>query len=139
VSKVTGIVRIDASGGGLSAVGEAEQEITDALQANHELHTGEQFAGLGGFDFSDDGSDGAVDFHVERIHVALALAQGIQQRSRAGGDTFGGSAGGFLGEMTGFNGAPDDMVMGRFGGKTFNTCGTHEFSLWRRRGSAQSD
>jgi len=45
----------------------------------------------------------------------------------------------FLGEMTGFNGAPDDMVMGRFGGKTFNTCGTHEFSLWRRRGSAQSD
>jgi hypothetical protein len=32
----------------LSAVGEAEQEVADAFEADHELHAGEEFAGLGG-------------------------------------------------------------------------------------------
>ncbi len=34
----------------------------------------------------------------------------------AGGNAFGGSASGFLGEMTGFDGAPDNVMMRRFRG-----------------------
>jgi hypothetical protein len=110
----------------LRAVGEAEQEIADALKADHELHAGEKLAGFGGLDFGDGGGDGGVDFHVERVEFALALAQRVQQRSGAGGDAFGGGSGGFFGEAAGFDGAADDVMMGWLGGKTFNAGSAHE-------------
>jgi hypothetical protein len=119
----------------LSAVGEAEKEVADAFEADHELHAGQEFTSLGGFDLGDDGGDGAVDFHVERVKFALALAQGIQQRAGAGGDAL---SGGFLGQTTGFDGAADDVLMSRFGSEAFDAGGAHEISLWRRLGSKQT-
>ena len=118
--------------GGLSAVGEAEQQVADALEADHELHAGEKFAGFGGLDFGDDRGDGAVDFHVEGVEFALALAEGIEQRAGTGGDAFGGGAGGFFGQTTGFDGAADDVMMGRFGSGRLSTRAVlMRVSLWR--------
>jgi hypothetical protein len=138
VREVAGVVGIDATGGGLSTVGEAEQQVADALQADHELHAGEKFAGLGGLDFGDGSGYGAVDFHIQRVEFAFALAQGVQQWGGAGGDAFGGRSGGFLCQTTGFDGPADDLMMGRFGRQAFYACSTHELFLWRRRESAQS-
>ncbi len=97
VGKVAGVFGIDAAGGGLSAIGEAEEQVADALKADHELHAGQEFASLGRFNFGDDRGDGAVNFHVEGVEFALALAQRVEQRAGTGGDTFGGGGRGFLG------------------------------------------
>ena len=131
VGEVTSVVGINAARGGLSAVGKAEQQVTNALEADHELHAGEEFAGLGGIDFGDDGGDGAVDFHVESVEFAFALPERVKQWSGTGRDAFGCGACGFLGEMTGFDSATDDVMMGGFGKQAFDACGTHEISLWR--------
>ena len=72
--EVARVIGIDAAASGLSAVGETEKQVADALEADHELHTGEKFAGLNGLDFRNDGGDCAVDFHVKGIEFALALA-----------------------------------------------------------------
>ena len=136
--EVAGVVGIDAAGGGLSAVSEAEEQVANALQADHELHAGEQFAGLGGLNLGDDGGDGAVDFHVERVEFALAQAQGIQQRTGPGGDALGGGAGGFLRQAAGFDGTEDDVLMGRYGRKAFDAGSAHEVSLWSEVGSARN-
>src|ERR1017187_7727687 len=93
LGKVAGVFGIDASTDGEGAVGEAEKQVADALEADHELHAGEQFAGFGGADFGDGGGDSAVDFHVERIEFTFALAQGVEQGSGAGGNALGGGAG----------------------------------------------
>ena len=45
VGEVAGVLGIDAAGGGLSAVGKAEKKVADALEADHELHAGEEFDG----------------------------------------------------------------------------------------------
>ena len=99
----------------LGAVGEAEQQVADALEADHELHAGEKFAGFGGIDFGDGGGDAAVDFHVEGVEFALALAQRVEQSVGAGGDAFGGGSGGFFGHVAGFDRAAHQIVVGRFG------------------------
>ena len=132
--EVSDVLRVDASRGSLAAIGEAEQEIADTFEADHELHAGEKFAGLGGLDFGDEGSDGAVDLHVEGVEFALAQAQRIQQRERTGGDAFGSGGSGVLSQTAGFNSAANDMLVGRFG-RTGDSSGTaHEISLWRERG-----
>ena len=125
VGEVASVFGIDAAGRGLSAVGEAEKEIADALEADHELHAGEELTGLGGFDVGDDGGDSAVDFHIERVEFALALAQGVQQEVGASGNALGSGSGGFLGETTGFDGATDNVVLGRLGSEAFDAGGTH--------------
>ena len=53
VSEVASVFGIDAASGGLRAVGEAEEKVADAFQADHELHASQEFAGLGGLDFGD--------------------------------------------------------------------------------------
>ena len=105
LGEIASVFGVDASAGGLGAVGEAEQQVADALESDHHLHTGQQFAGLGGADFGDGGGDAAVDFDVERVEFAFALAQRVEQSGGAGGDAFGGRAGGFLGHAAGFHGA----------------------------------
>ncbi len=80
MGEVANVLGIDAAGRGLSAVGKAQQQVADALQADHKLHAGEKLTRLGGFDIRDNGRDGAVDFHVEGIEFALALAQRVEQR-----------------------------------------------------------
>ncbi len=117
---------VSAAGGGLRAVGDAEQQVADALQADHELHAGEKFAGFSRLDFGDGGGDGGVDLHVERVEFALALAQRVQQRRGAGGDAFGGGSGGFFGEAAGFDGAAHDVMVGWFGWKTLDAGSAHE-------------
>ena len=99
------------------AIGEAEQQVSDALEADHELHAGEKFAGFGGFDFGDGGCDAAVDFHVEGVEFALALAQGIEQGGRAGGDAFGRGSSGLFRHVAGFHRATHDVLMSRFGSR----------------------
>ena len=123
LGEVARVLGVDASADGEGAVGEAEQQVADALEADHELHAGEQFAGFGGANFGDGGGDAVVDFHVERVELAFALAEGIEQRAGAGGDAFGGSASGFLGHVAGFHGAAHDVVMSRFGiGSSWSRC-----------------
>jgi hypothetical protein len=138
VGEVASVFGIDAAGSRLRAVGEAEEKIADALKADHELHAGEEFTRFGGLDFGDDRSDGAVDFHVEGVEFALALAEGVEKRAGAGGDAFGGCSGGFLGQTTGFNGAADNVMMRRFGSGAFDTGSTHEHIPGARGGTARA-
>lgn len=139
VGEVAGVLGIDAAGGGLSAVGKAEKKIADALEADHELHAGEELTGLGGFDVRDDGGDGTVDFHIERVEFALALAQGVQQEVGAGSNALGGGSGGFLGETTGLDGATDNVMLGRLGSEAFDAGGTHEGIPLARTGAARAN
>ena len=81
--------------------------------------------------------DGAVDFHIERVEFALAVAQRIQQSAGAGGDAFSGGAGGFLGQKTGFDGATDDVLMGGFGREAFGAGSTHESVPLAQAGTAR--
>jgi len=120
LSEIASVLRINAASGGLSAVAETEQKITDALKANHEFHAGQELASLSGVDFGDGGGDAGVDFHVESIEFALALTQGTEERGGAGGDAFGRSASGFLGETASFDGSAHDVLMGRFGIRAFD-------------------
>jgi hypothetical protein len=138
--EVASVLGVDATGRSLRAVGEAEKEVADALEADHELHAGEKFACLSGLDFSDDRSDGAVDFHVEGVEIEFALTQGIQQRVRTGGDAFGGGSCGFFRQSTGLDSAADDMVMRRFSRKGFetNTFGTNSAHKVSRGGQASA-
>jgi hypothetical protein len=138
VSEVASVVGVDASGGGLGAVGEAEQEVADALEADHELHAGEKFASLGGLYFRDCGGDRAIDLKVEGVEFALALIEGLEQCVGAGGDSFGGGAGGLFGEATGFNGAMDDVVRG-LESEAFGASGAHESFPLTGSGGARTD
>jgi hypothetical protein len=138
--EVVNVLGIDASSGGLRAVGKAEKQIPDALEANHEFHAGEEFACLGGLDIGDHGGDGAVDFHVEGIEIEFALTQGIQQGIGTCGYAFGGGPGGFFRQSTGLDGAADDMLMRGFSRttfekNTFETNGAHKVSLWGQTGA----
>jgi len=126
VSEVASVFGIDATSGGLRAVRKTEEKVADALQADHELHASKEFAGLGGLYFSDGGGNRAVDFHIERVELAFADAQGIQQSAGASGDALSGGAGGFPGQKTGFDGATDDPPMGGFGREAFGASSTHE-------------
>jgi hypothetical protein len=123
--KVASVLGVNASADGLSAVGEAKQEIADALEANHEFHAGEQLAGFGGTNLGDGGSHATVDFHVEGVELAFALAEGIKKSGRSGGDAFGRRARGFFGHVTGFDGAAHDVMVGRFGSRALGR-GAHE-------------
>jgi len=125
VGEVAGVVWIEASAGGLGAVGETEQKVADALEADHEFHAGEKLAGFGRPDVGDCGGDAGVDFHVEGIEFALTLAEGVEQCGRASRYAFGRRPGSFFGEMTSFDGAAHQVVMGRFGIGTLRSC-THE-------------
>jgi hypothetical protein len=139
VGEVAGIFGIDAAGSGLSAVREAKEQVADALETDHELHTGEEFAGFDGLDFSDKRGDGAVDFPVEGVEFALALAEGIEQWARAGGDALGRCTSRFLCQTTGFNRAPDNVMMGRFGSEAFDSGSTHEAIPSTRGRTTQTD
>ena len=94
---------IEPGAGGVRAVGEAEQQVADALQADHELHAGEQFAGFGSGDLGDGVGHTAVDFHVELVEFFFARAQGIEQGGGAGGDAFSGGSGRFLRHLAGLH------------------------------------
>jgi len=126
VSKVASVFGIDTTSGGLRAVGKTEEKVADAFEADHELHAGKEFAGLCGLYFGDGGGNRAVDFHIERVELAFADAQGIQQSAGASGDALSGGAGGFLGQETGFDGATDDPPMGGFRREAFGASSTHE-------------
>jgi hypothetical protein len=139
VGKIARILGIDAAGSSLSAVGEAEKQIADALQTDHEFHAGEKFAGFGGLDFGDDGGDGAVDFHVEPVELAFALVQRVEQRTGAGGDAFRGSSCSFFGQPTGFDGTTDDVLMRRFGSEAFDVGSAHKGLPLARTGTARAD
>ena len=125
LGEVAGIFGVDASADRLGAVGEAEKQVANTLKSDHNLHAGQEFASFGGADFGDGGGDSAVDFHVERVEFAFALAQRVQQLAGAGGDALGRGAGRFLGHATGFHGTAHDVLMSRFGIGDFSR-GTHK-------------
>jgi hypothetical protein len=115
LSEIAGIFGVNAPADRQGAVGEAEQQIADAFESDHNLHAGEQFACFGGTDLGDGGGDSAVDFHIERVELALALAQGVEQLAGAGCDALSRGASGFLCHATGFHGASHEVMMSRFG------------------------
>lgn len=131
LGEVAGVFGVNASADRLRAVGKAEQEVANALEADHELHAGEKFVCLGGVDFGDGGGDSVVDFEIESVEFALALAQGAEQGAGTGRNAFGGCGGGFFGHVAGFNGAAHDVVVSRFGIRTFDCC-AHESVRWDR-------
>jgi len=122
LGEVAGVFGVDASADGLSTVGEAKQQVADAFEGDHDLHAGQKFAGFGGPDFGDGGGDSAVDLEVECVEFALALTEGVEQGTGAGGDAFRRGAGGFLGHVAGFHGAAHDVVMSRFRIEGFGRC-----------------
>ena len=109
------VLGINAAPDGLGAVGEVEQMIADTLEADHEFHAGEEFTGLGGLNRGDGGGHAIVDFEVEGIEFALALAYGVEQRSGAGGDSFGGGRSGFFGHVASLDRAADQIAVNRLG------------------------
>ena len=98
-------------------VGEAEQQIADALEADHELHAGEEFAGFGRSDsvFRDGRGHAAVDFHVKGVEIALALAERIEHGRGASGDAFSSGGGGLFGDRARFYGTANKMTVSGFG------------------------
>ena len=123
-SEVAGVIRLDAAYAGQSAVGEAEQKITDAFQSDHELHAGEQFAGLGGFGTSNGDGNAAVNFHIERVEFLLADAEGIEQSGRSSGDALGCGSCGLFRHVASLDGAADEIFAGRLGHRVGGR-GTH--------------
>src|SRR5215469_3950763 len=110
LGKIAGIFGVDPSTHGLGAVAEAEQEITDALQPNHELHAGEQLTCLGRLYLGDGGGHAVVDFEVERVEFAFALAQRSEQGAGAGGNALGGGSGGLFGHLASLDRSANDVV-----------------------------
>ncbi len=130
--QVAGVLCVDSAASRLCAVGETEQQVADTFQSDHELHAGEKFARVAGLHLGDGAGDAGIDFHVERIKFALALAQRIQQRGRSGGDPFGSGPCGFFGEVTRLDSAPNKIVMGRFRSGSLRRCAAHnDFRLAR--------
>ena len=126
LGEVASVFRVYASADRECAVGEAEQEISDALQTDHELHAGEELAGFGWSYLRDGGRDSVVDFEIERVELAFALAKRVEQSIGTGGDAFGGCARGFFGHVTGLDCAANDVVMSRFGIRALDRC-THGY------------
>ena len=93
------VLGINAAADGLGAVGEVEQMIADTLEADHEFHAGEEFAGADRLDGGNGGGHAIVDFQVQGIEFALSLAHGVEQRTGAAGDSFGGGGSGFFGHV----------------------------------------
>ena len=114
VGEVANVLGIEAGADGLRAAGKAEQKVANALQADHELHAGQQLAGFGLGDLSDDLGHARVDFHVQVVEFFFAFAEGIENATGCGGNAFGGGCSGFLGDVTSFNGALHQVGVGRF-------------------------
>jgi hypothetical protein len=89
--------------------------IANALEADHELHAGEEFTGVGGLDRGNGGSYGIVYFQIQGIEFALALAYGSEQCAGAGGDSFGGSGSGFFGQVASLNRAAHEVAVNGLG------------------------
>jgi hypothetical protein len=123
--ELAGVFGVDASADRLRAVGEVEQEVADALEANHELHAGEKFARLTRADLSDGSGDSVVDFEIKSVEFAFALAQRTEQGGGPGSNAFCGGAGGLFGHVAGFHGAAHDVMVSRFWIRALDCC-THE-------------
>ena len=78
VGEVANVLRIDAGTNCLRASGKAKQQVADALQADHELHAGQQFARFRIADLSDHLGHAGIDFHVQAIEFFFALTKSIQ-------------------------------------------------------------
>jgi hypothetical protein len=76
---------------------------------------------------SGDGrGDASVDFHIERVELAFALAQRVQQGAGAGGDSLGCCSGRFLGQAASFHRAPHEVLVSGLGAGTVDSGGAHE-------------
>src|SRR4051812_28344196 len=87
-----------------------------------------------GLDLSDGCRDPAVNFHIEGVELALALAQRVEQGAGSGGDSFCRCRSGFLCQVTGLDGASNETAVNRFRLLGCN-CGAHE-GLRRAEGAA---
>ena len=66
--------------GRLRAAGKTEQQISDALQADHEFHAGKQFTSLGFGHLSYRERNPIVDFTVQQVELFLAFSNRVEQR-----------------------------------------------------------
>ena len=101
------ILGIGASADGLGAVGEVEQVVADALEPDHEFHTGQQFTSFRWSNLRNEAGDSAIDLHVQGVKFALALAHGVEQGAGAGGDALRGGRSGLFGQVASLYGAAD--------------------------------
>lgn len=115
VGEFASVLGINASPDGLGAVGEVEEVIADALEADHELHAGEEFTGMGGLDRGNGGGHAIVYFQVEGIEFALALAYRIEQRAGAGGDSFSRGRRRFFGHVASLDRAAHEVAVNGLG------------------------
>jgi hypothetical protein len=109
------VLGINASADGLGAVGEVEQMIANTLEADHELHAGEEFTGMGGLDGGNGVGHAIIDFEVQGIELALALAHGIEQRAGTGGDSFSRGGSGFFGHVASLDRAAHEIAVNGLG------------------------
>src|SRR5271169_554340 len=126
LGEVPSVFRVDAAADRQGTIGEAEQKVANALESDHDLHAGKEFASFRGADLGDGGGDAAVNFPVESVEFAFPLAQGVEQGTGAGGNAFGRGAGGFFGHVAGFHGTTHDVLMSRFWVGSLNR-GTHKY------------
>src|SRR5690242_858128 len=107
------VLGINAATDGLGAGGKVEQMIANALETNHELHASKEFTGVGGLDGGDGGGHAIVDFEVQSIEFALALAHGIEQRAGTGGDSLGGGCSSLFGQVASLDRAAHQIAVNR--------------------------
>ena len=92
---------------------------------------------------------GSTSVMMEVTALSISISSVSSSRSRwrrefskevgAGSDALGGGAGGFLGETAGFDGAADNVMLGRFGSEAFDAGGTHEGIPLARTGAARAN
>src|SRR5262249_3604539 len=119
------VLWLDTWAGCQSAVSEAEQKVTDPLQANHDFHTGEQFAGAGLRYLSYGSGYAGIDFHMHIIEFFFSIAQGIEQCFGPCGNPFSGSRCCILGDVTSLHRASNQLGVRRGWSRSFEDRGTH--------------
>ena len=78
VGQVPGILRVETPARRLRAGGEAQQQIPDALQPDHDFHAGKQLPGFRLRDARDGRGHAGVYFPVNGIELFLALPDSVQ-------------------------------------------------------------
>jgi len=81
----------------LRAGGKIQEQVPDALQSDHDLHTGQQVPRFALGHAGDSRGHTRIHFHVNRIEIFFALPDGIQPRHGSRGNSLGRDGGGLAG------------------------------------------
>ena len=126
VGQVAGILWIDLRSGSLSAGRKTQQQVADALEADHELHAGEQVAAIFLWSLRNNPRDIGIDFEVDGVEIFFALPNGIKTGHRAGSDAFRGDGGSLARELTSLHRALDERSAVWLGRRRFDAGSAHK-------------